>query len=61
MSVDFPAFGRPSTAMRKGFARSSSLPSSSSPRISGSASLLLVRVDAGGRRQDAEERVIEFA
>ena len=49
MSVDLPAFGRPSTAMRRGLARSSSLPSSSSPRTSGSASFS----SSGSRRAAA--------
>ena len=53
-SVDLPALGRPSTAMRSGFVGSSSLPSSSSPRTSGFAVVLLVRIESGGGRQGVD-------
>ncbi len=61
MRVDLPAFGRPSTAMRKGLARSSSLPSSSSPKTSGSASPSSSGSRRAAARQDFDQRVVEFA
>ena len=47
--------------MRKGFEASSSLPSSSSPRTSASASSSFVRVESGGGGQNLEERVVKLA
>ena len=60
-SVDLPAFGRPSTAMRSGFAGSSSLPSSSSPRTSGSASSSSSGSSRAERGSASTKRIIEFA
>ena len=57
-SVDLPAFGRPMMAMRSGFERSSSEPSSSSPRTSRALLFVFIRRQFGlGGKRFADRRI----
>ena len=60
-SVDLPALGRPSTAMRSGFVGvefAAVLLLAENQRL---GLVLLVRIEAGRGRQRLDERVVEFA
>jgi hypothetical protein len=61
MSVDLPAFGRPSTAMRRGLARSRLAAVFLFAKDQRLGLALLVRVETRRGRQDFDQRVVEFA
>ena len=60
-SVDLPAFGRPSTAMRSGLVGSTSLPSSSSPSSSGAGSSSSSGSSRAAAGSTSPQRVVEIA